>query len=190
MRWWLIFAVLAATLLVPVAVPGTARACSCAYAPDGPQILEQVAHAQGVFTGTATAQRIDGDTAYYEFAVREVFAGQIGATTVVSTSTQSNACGTGFGIGTDYLVFAGTSRSHRAPWSDGLCSATTQSTNTRTRQAAIEVYGSPRAPDSDQGPVDLDAIGFQWEWWATGIAGTALIVVLAAGWIHRRRLRQ
>lgn len=33
MRWWAIFAVLAAPLIVPVATPGTAHACSCAYGP-------------------------------------------------------------------------------------------------------------------------------------------------------------
>lgn len=143
MRWSLLLAVLAAPLIVPVATPGTAHACSCAYAPDDPRILEHVARAKGVFTGTATAQRADGDTAYYEFDVREVFAGEIGASTVVATSTHSDACGTGYTVGAEYLVFASTSRSHGAPWSDGLCSATTQSTNTRTREAAIEIYGPP-----------------------------------------------
>ena len=64
MRWILIVAVLVAPLAVPVAAPGTAHACSCAYAPDGPRILDHVSHASGVFTGTATAQRIDGETAY------------------------------------------------------------------------------------------------------------------------------
>lgn len=81
MRWLLTFAVLAASLSIPVAIPGTAHACSCAYTPDGPRILQHVAHAAGVFTGTATAQRIDGDTAYYEFDVREVFTGEIGDST-------------------------------------------------------------------------------------------------------------
>ena len=127
MRWILIVAVLVAPLAVPVAAPGTAHACSCAYAPDGPRILDHVSHASGVFTGTATAQRIDGDTAYYEFDVREVFAGEIGASTVVATSTQGPSCGTGYAIGTEYLVFASTSRSHGAPWSDNSCSATTAS---------------------------------------------------------------
>ena len=190
MRWSLLLAVLAAPLIVPVATPGTAHACSCAYAPDDPRILEHVARAEGVFTGTATAQRADGDTAYYEFDVREVFAGEIGASTVVATSTHSDSCGTGYTIGTEYLVFASTSRSHGAPWSDGLCSATTQSTNARTREAAIDVHGPPRAPDSEQRPVDLDDADIPWEWWGTSLAGTALIVVaLAAGWIHQRRLR-
>lgn len=189
MRWSLLLAVLAAPLIVPVATPGTAHACSCAYAPDDPRILEHVARAKGVFTGTATAQRADGDTAYYEFDVREVFAGEIGASTVVATSTHSDACGTGYTVGAEYLVFASTSRSHGAPWSDGLCSATTQSTNTRTREAAIEIYGPPRAPDSEQRPVDLDDADIPWAWWGTSLAGTALIVALAAGWIHQRRRR-
>ena len=189
MRWWAIFAVLAATLIVPVATPGTAHACSCAYTLDDPRILEHVSHAEGVFTGTATTQRIDGDTAYYEFDVREVFAGEIGTSTVVATSTQSPACGTGFALNTEYLVFASTSRSHGAQWSDDSCSATTTSTDNRTRQAAIEVYGPPQAPNADQRPVDLDDIGIPWAWWATGIGGTALIAAFVAGCVHRPRRR-
>ena len=185
MRRWLLLAVLAAPLVVPVATPGAANACSCAFAPDDPRILQHVAHAAGVFTGTATAQRIDGETAYYEFDVREVFTGEIGDSTVVATSTQGPACGTGYAIGTEYLVFAGTDRSHGAPWSDTSCSATTTATDTRTRQAAIEVYGPPHAPAADQRPVDLDDVGFPWSWWVTGLIGTALIAALAAGW-HRR----
>lgn len=187
MRWLLTFAVLAVSLCVPVAIPGTAHACSCVYSPDDPRILEHVSRAAGVFTGTATAQRIDGDTAYYEFDVRKVFAGEIGASTVVATSTQSPACGTVFAIGTEYLIFASTSRSHGAPWSDNSCSATTVSTDNRTREAAVEAYGLPQAPDVDQSPVDLDDVGTPWEWWATGLAGTGLIAVLLTGWIHRRR---
>lgn len=187
MRWWAILAILAATPIIPVVMPGTAHACSCTYAPDDPRILKHVAHAEGVFTGTATTQRTDGDTAYYEFDVREVFAGEIGDSTVVATSTQSPACGTGYTIGTEYLVFASTSRSHGAPWSDNSCSATTASTDTRTRDAAIEVYGPPQAPNAEQDPFDLDDIGFPWALWATGLASTGLIVVLVAGWVHRRR---
>ncbi len=185
MRWILIVAVLVAPLAVPVAAPGTAYACSCAYAPDGPRILDHVSHASGVFTGTATAQRIDGDTAYYEFDVREVFAGDIGASTVVTTSTQGPACGTGYAIDTEYLVFASSSTANRAPWSDNSCSATAVSTDIRTREAAIEVYGPPQTPDGDQRPVDLDGTGIPWAWWAAGLAGAALIVALAAEG-HRR----
>lgn len=193
MRWILLLAVLASPLVVPVVMPSTAHACSCAYAPDDPQVLEHVSHAEGVFTGTATAQRIDGDTAYYEFDVREVFAGEIGTSTVVATSTQSPACGTGFTLDTEYLVFASTSNAHRAPWSDNSCSATTVSTDTRTRDAGIEVFGPPHMPDTDHDPVDLDGlddIGIPWAWWATGLVGTALIVALAVGWHHRHPPRR
>lgn len=166
-----------------VATPGTAHACSCA--PDDTRILEHVSHASGVFTGTAIAKRIAGDTAYYEFDVREVFTGQISDSAVVTTSTQGPACVTGYAIGTEYLVFASTDQSPGAPWSDNSCSATTTSTDTRTRQAAIEVYGPPHMPDADQRTVDLDDAGISWAWWATGLIGTALFAALAAGW-HRR----
>lgn len=112
MRRWLLLAVLAAPLVVPVATPGAANACSCAFAPDDPRILQPVAHAEGVFTGTATAKRIDGDTAYYEFDVREVFTGKIGDSTVVATSTQGPACGTGYATGTADTHPAGNPANH------------------------------------------------------------------------------
>ena len=189
MRWILIVAVLVAPLAVSVAVPGTAHACSCAYAPDDPRILEHVAHAAGVFTGTATAQRVNGDTAYYEFDVREVFAGEIGASTVVTTSAQGPSCGTGYAINTEYLVFASSSTGNRAPWSDNSCSATAASTDTRTREAAIEVYGLPQAPEAYQRSIDLDDTRNPGAWWPVGLAATALIAAVVAGWIHQRRPR-
>lgn len=55
MRWWMAFAVLAALITVPVAAPGAAHACSCAYGPNDPRILECVAYAEGVFNGTVAA---------------------------------------------------------------------------------------------------------------------------------------
>lgn len=188
MRWWMVIAVLAAAIALPVATPGTAHACSCVYEPNGPQILEHVAGAASVFTGTATAQRIDGDTGFYEFSVREVFTGDVGATTVVSSSTHSAACGRGFDIGSEYLVFTNTHQTRGAPWAVETCSATTESTNHRTRDAAIAVYGPPQTPGPDKRQVGLADVGTQWWWWAAGAGGAAVVVsALAAGLIHRRR---
>lgn len=185
MRGWVAAAVFAATFTVPMATPGTAHACSCAYGPDDPRILEQVTRAEGVFTGTATDQRVDGNTAFYEFSVREVFTGDVGATTEVATSTQGPACGTSYALGTEYLVFANTHRTHGAPWSDGSCSPTTPATNTRTRDAAVEAFGPPRAPDPAQHHA-RDEDGVQWAW-AAGTGVAVLLLGLAGALILRRR---
>ncbi len=124
-----------------------AHACSCVYAPDGPQIVEQFSAAASVFTGTATAKRVDGNAGFYEFDVREVFSGDVGATTVVSSYGLSASCGRGFEIGTEYIVFASARENPAGSWSVNSCSATTESSNERTRSAAVAVYGLPRTPD-------------------------------------------
>lgn len=187
MRWWMAIAVLVAAIALPVATPGTAHACSCVYEQNGPQILEQVARAASVFAGTATEQRIDGNTGFYEFTVREVFAGDVGVKTVVSSSTQSAACGRGFDIGSEYLVFTNTYQTHGAQWAVNSCSATTESTNGRTRDAAIAIYGPPQTPRPDERQVRLDDVGIRWWRWAAGLGGAAVVLTLAVGLVHRRR---
>lgn len=177
--------------MLPLAVPGTAHACSCAYAPDGPRILEQVSHSAAAFTGTPTAERVDGNTAYFEFDVREVFDGEVGTTTVVSSSVQGSACGRGFTLDTEYLVFASRHDTRGAAWSVESCSATTESTNTRTRDAAISVYGTPRTPDPQTHSVGLDGLGSPlWQKLvATAAAVITAVVLLRFGLraVARRR---
>jgi hypothetical protein len=185
-RWLLsILAVVGMAGALPLSTPGVAYACSCAYAPDGPQIVEQVSHAASVFTGTATAKRVENQTEFYEFDVREVFEGEVGASTVVSSSVQSAACGRGFEIGTEYLVFTSTYETNGAPWSVNSCSATTNSNNDRTREAAVTVYGSPRAPDPQSAPVGVDDVGAP-AWWGFALAGVTVVLVAA---LVRRRTR-
>lgn len=186
MRWLLsVLAVLGLAGVLPLSAPGVAHACSCLYEPDGPRIVEQVSYAASVFTGTATAKRVEDQTEFYEFEVREVFEGDIGAMTVVSSSVQSSACGRGFDIGTEYLVFTSTYDTKGAPWSVNSCSATTKSDNDRTREAAVTVYGAPQLPNrlSDQvGGGD----GGTSAWWGVALAGVAVALVAA---LVRRRIR-
>lgn len=129
---------------------------------------------------------------FLRFLVREVFTGDVGAKTVVSSSTHSAACGRGFDIGSEYLVFTNTHQTRGAPWAVEACSATTEATDHRTRDAAIAVYGPPQTPGPDKRPVEIDDVGTQWWWWAAGAGGAAMVVVsaLAAGLIHRRRNQQ
>lgn len=178
-RWLLSFlAVVGTAGVLPLSAPGTAHACSCAFAQDGPLVVEHVSRASAAFTGTPTTERIDGYTAYYEFDVREVFGGDVGATTVVSSSTQSAACGRGFNLGTEYLVFTSRHETRNAPWSVEACSATTESTNTRTRDATISVYGQPRQPDPQARSVGVDDV--RAPRWPKLVAVTAVVVVAAA----------
>jgi hypothetical protein len=204
-RWLLsVLAVLGLAGVLPLSAPGVAHACSCVYEPDGPRIVEQVSHATSVFTGTATAKRVEDQTGFYEFDVREVFEGDVGAETVVSSSVQSAACGRGFDIGTEYLVFTSTYDTKGAPWSVDSCSATTESSNNRTRDAAVAVFGSPRAPDPESERVsevesaliDTSAIGEGGErdsegigaslWWGLVAAGGAVVLLVT---LVRRSLR-
>lgn len=189
MRLWMAPVIVAATIAVSLSSPGSAHACSCAYGPDDPRIFEQIAHADAVFTGTATEQNTGDTTAIYEFSVREVFAGDVGMTTEVSTSTQSAACGTRYELGTEYMVFARIDDAHRAPWSDESCSATTVASDIRTRDAAVDIFGPPSAPSSDGLLPREDDRGLQW-WWAAGLGTTVLLLAVAAGFLHNRRAQK
>ena len=186
MRWLLSFVLtvgMAAAL--PLSAPATAHACSCAYEPNGPYITEQISRAAAAFTGTATRERTDGDTVYYEFDVHSVFTGDVGSTTVVSSSTQGSACGRGFTLGIEYLAFVSTHETKNAPWSVEACSATTTSTNAYTRDAAHTVYGPPHQPDPQTRPIGIDDIRPLWQKSLLIIA----VFVLAAMLMHRWAIR-
>ena len=68
----------------------------------------------------------------------------------LSTARDSAACGTGFDLKEEYLVFAGTYDTQGAPWSVNMCSATTLSTNELTRAATLKQFGEPRAVTADE----------------------------------------
>ncbi|NMM92355.1 hypothetical protein B2J88_50370 [Rhodococcus sp. SRB_17] len=185
MRWLLsILVVVGLAGALPLSTSAPAHACSCVYEADGPKIAEQVSHAASVFTGTVTTKRIEGPTGFYEFDVREVFEGDVGAKTVVSAYTLSDFCGRSFEIGTEYMVFTSTGETHGAPWSVNGCSATTQSTNERTRDAAIAVYGMPRTPDPQMN-VGIDDAGKSLWWVIAGIGGAIALVIGLILWRMR-----
>lgn len=185
MRWLLsLLVVVGLAGALPLTTSAPAHACSCVYAPDGPQIVEQVSYAASVLTGTVTTKRIEGQVGFYEFLVREVFEGDVGAKTVVSSYTLSASCGRGFEIGAEYLVFTSSNETHGAPWSVNSCSATTHSSNERTRNAAIAVYGMPRAPDQ-QISVGIDDAGNSVWWVVAGIGGAIALVIGLILWRMR-----
>ncbi|KQU55392.1 hypothetical protein ASG84_21495 [Rhodococcus sp. Leaf278] len=185
--------VLVLTVVMPLTVvlmfarPGVAHACSCAYYPGGPQLDQQLADfAQGenaVFTGTPVAERREDFTVFYDFEVREVFRGEVGATTTVSTAGDSAACGTTFDLKQEYLVFATTYDTQDAPWAVDSCSATTYSNDSETRVATVTQFGQPREVFVDDGIPTAPMI-------LIGIVVIAAVAGGAAGWsLYRRRSR-
>ncbi|NMM92275.1 hypothetical protein B2J88_49935, partial [Rhodococcus sp. SRB_17] len=116
MRWLLsVLVVVGLAGALPLSTSAPAHACSCVYEAGGPQIAEQVSYAASAFTGTVTTKRIEDQVGFYEFDVREVFEGNVGAKTVVSAYVESASCGRSFEIGTEYIVFTSTSKTHGAP---------------------------------------------------------------------------
>ncbi|WP_137725882.1 hypothetical protein [Prescottella subtropica] len=172
--------------VLPLVAPAEASACSCVYMPDDPRILEQVSHASSVFTGTVVSERVADQTAFFEFEVREVFDGDVGGTTTVSSSIQGPACGRGFEVGTEYLVFGSDHETNGADFSDNSCSATTKSTNQRTRDAATTVYGAPRTITVETGTaVETNAVRV----WGGVAAGVLAIGLIAFGFDRWRSSR-
>ncbi len=192
MRWFMSFLLaVGVAIVLPLATAPAAHACSCAYTQNGPQITDQVAHSAASFTGTPTTTRTEGSTAYYEFAVREVFAGDIGPTTVVSSSIHGASCGRSFTIGTEYLVFVSRYDTKSAPWSVESCSATTESTNTRTRDAAVAVFGQPQQPDPEAHGVRIDDIGMPvWQQLTLAAVAVAAVAALVRLVLRARRDRR
>ncbi|WP_415972275.1 hypothetical protein [Rhodococcus sp. 077-4] len=176
---------LVVALVAPLSValtfarPGVAHACSCVYYTDGTQAEQQVADfASGdnaVFTGTAVAERREDFTVYYDFDVREIFRGDVGAKTTVSTASEGSACGTTFDLKEEYLVFATTYGAQNAQWAVDSCSATTISDNELTRAATVKQFGEPRELTADDGtsPVLIALIG---------VCAVAAVAAGAAGW--------
>jgi hypothetical protein len=176
------------TVVLMFARPGVAHACSCAYYPGGSQVAQQLADfAQGenaVFTGTPVAERREDFTVYYDFVVREVFRGEVGGTSTISTAGDSAACGTTFDLKEEYLVFATTYDTQDALWVVDSCSATTYSDDMKTRDATIEQFGQPREVAVDDGIPTTPMI-------LIGIVVIAAVTGGAAGWsLYRRRSGQ
>lgn len=183
---------LAAPISVALAVgqPGTAHACSCVYPTDGTQAEQQLADfSKGdgvVFSGIPVDVRQNGYTVYYDFEIREVFRGDVGSETTVSTADNSAACGTSFDLKEEYLVFATTYDTKSAPWSVNMCSATTLSTNELTRAAAVTQFGEPRTITVAEGTEADNATTSARAVWIGGGA-VAVLAAAVSGWLLLRR---
>ncbi|MFL0579259.1 hypothetical protein [Dietzia sp. 179-F 9C3 NHS] len=108
----------------------------------------------GVFVGTPVAVRETDETVSFEFTVERVYAGEIGARTVVSTPSDGAACGTGFAEGVEQVVVV----SDRAvagvdgpgDWNADMCSggmfALQDGTRLDPRAAVEEALGTGEPP--------------------------------------------
>ena len=131
--------------------------------------------------------RTEGYVNYYEFAVREVFTGAVGAVTTLATATESASCGMGFQQGAEYLVLASRGE-HGAPWSVSMCSGSTESGNQRTRDAMVTAFGDPRAPDPGVRRVEAGEIRpFPWRDGLIAATLAAAVIALAIAVGRRRR---
>lgn len=92
--------------------PNVACACSCVdVRKDSASIKEWLGHAQAIFVGTPTDTQLISDPetgrTIYQFAVREVYKGDVGPTTTVKVENFGPTCGRSYDIGTEYFVVAG-----------------------------------------------------------------------------------
>jgi hypothetical protein len=83
--------------------PERAFACSCAYEPDHPELVQI---ADVIFLGTVVGDRTLGNTRTYTFTVDRVFKGQAYATQTVKTEAQAPACGLELNGSGPFLVHA------------------------------------------------------------------------------------
>ena len=83
--------------------PPPAYACSCAYAPDNPELVRM---ADVIFVGTKVGDRTLGNTRTYTFTVDRVYKGQAHATQKLTTQAQGPACGLELNGSGPFLVHA------------------------------------------------------------------------------------
>lgn len=134
-----------------------------------------------VFVGVPIEKRRKSDAVYYDFTVRDVFRGDLGETTTVSTALNSPACGTSFDLDAEYVVFTTTYDTHDAPWSVNTCSPTTLASDGPTREAAVEVFGEPSPPAAKE-PARSNTLVLP----ALGVGAVAILAAAVVFWTRRR----
>jgi hypothetical protein len=176
---------------VSVSMAGPACACSCV----GYTTEAAAENAAVVFLARATDKVSAGSDDIYEFAVVEVFKGEVGALTTVGTASDGASCGVNYEVGREYLLFVSESEKVGRAWDSGLCHGPNARSITEMRETLHGVYGPPRQPDASAPVSEIN-------WWTRATAGVpSALIVLAAGlalgglwwWVailHRRRTGQ
>ncbi|ETD32274.1 hypothetical protein [Williamsia sp. D3] len=176
-------------MVVSVGAAGPACACSCVDF----TVDQAVARSAGVFVGRATDKVSAGSEAIYQFAVTEVFKGDIGPVTTVGAVSESSSCGVTFEVGQDYLLFVTDGQGIGRAFETGLCHKPSPNWVSDIRGQLEQVLGPPHPPE-------ISAPTKEITWWTRATAAVpvplmalASVVVLATLWwtvtIVRRRRR-
>lgn len=176
-RRWLRGLVAAVLLVLGGLVVGApaAYACSCAYPPDSPDLVDM---ADVVFTGRVVGDRVVGSSRFLSFDVERVYKGDAAARQRVRTHAQSSACGLSLD-GTDRYVLHGSGTA--ADLTASLCGGS------RPGDRVVGLGpGRPPRPGTD-GPslltADVDPV-------TLALGGTVLGLGLVAAVVLVRRWRR
>jgi len=129
------------------AIPHVASACSCLPPEPPKQALDS---AEAVFVGRLIAadDASADDTVrriYYQFQVSRAWKGELGATVTLSSAASSAACGRGFALDDEYLIYASADQSGEL--TDSLCSRT-RTLVSADEDLALLGPGRPPAPNT------------------------------------------
>lgn len=173
--------------LLSAAPMSTALGCSC-MALSTPEAL---ALADVAFTGTPTA--VDGpdrgpiqsslDPVHYAFEVDQVFKGDaVGAEIIATTAMDGASCGTSFGIGERWLVFA---HIGDGELQTGLCSGNVLLGDPETEAAMLAELGPPIA-EPEPTPSQPNDEPFELPMPLLAGLAVAVLVIGVSAWAFRR----
>lgn len=149
-------AILALTTGVIANTVSTPPACACSCAtPSAPE--KAVSGYDAVFVGVPTRRVRRGDRAVYQFAVSQVYNGNVGTVVTVGTNADSAACGAHFDLGKETLLYASDSDSGETLFVAGLCRPADWM-GFDLAEATYQTYGPPQPPDP-AAPTDSIRLG-------------------------------
>ena len=131
-RGWCAASTVLAALVITLATPSIARACSCPHPKPFPRDAMRAADA--VFEGRVFSQLLIGQHARYGLQVDRYWKGELGERVEIDTQAHGAACGRHFEIGRSYLVYAVRDGLRLA---DNLCSRTRPSSSAASDLAAL-----------------------------------------------------
>ena len=110
-----------ALLSIPLFVLFVATAHACRCRPPAPP-LEALKKSKAAFVGKVTAVKVDGRQKVVSVAVSQSWKGDVAKEITVHTAGSSAACGYGFQVGKEYLIYC--SGKSGDVWTTNLCTRT------------------------------------------------------------------